>query len=224
MRLVNIELDIDLKFQDNEVYVIVIENPKIITKVITTLHVQVNGGEGGFVLSKNDKLLPISKNVIFNMEPISISINDKKVITKLYQEISREIEEMYIEEKQILNTRLLEFLDIAISGLPYPVEYEINVDLIGILKLQNVRIEEENQSLLEKIINYIKIMSELCGYYIFIFVNMKMYLTEIELKYLYESALYSKVNLILIENVDRGMKENEVGYIIDKEGCVISLQ
>ncbi len=53
--------------------------------------------------------------------------------------------------------------------------------------------------------------------------HQKVNMTEMELKYLYESVFYSKVNLILIENVDRGIKENEVGYIIEKDGCVISI-
>lgn len=223
MRLVHNELHLDLEFKDNSVHIIVIEKPAIIASVLSTLYLQVNGGDGDFILSQNDKLLSISKNVIFNMEPISISLNDKKVMTKLHQEINHEIEEKYIEEKLELTSKLVGFLDVAVSQVPYIIEYDINLDIIGLLKLQNVKLEQMDQSIVEKLIGYIKILCELCGYKIFVFVNLKMYLTEMELKYLYESVFYSKVNLILIENVDRGIKENEVGYIIDKDGCVISI-
>ncbi len=54
-------------------------------------------------------------------------------------------------------------------------------------------------------------------------VNIKQYLTENEISELYKLAMYSKIQLVLIEFNMYGKKsEYEDIYIIDKDSCIIT--
>ena len=56
-------------------------------------------------------------------------------------------------------------------------------------------------------------------------VNIKQYLTENEISELYKLAMYSKIQLVLIEFNMYGKKsEYENIYIIDKDSCIITYQ
>lgn len=224
MRLVHTELGIDICFLDNTVNVIVIENPKIMTNLLCELHDQIEGGKGGFVLSQGDKLLSLAKNIVYLLEPVTVSLNDRKIMNKIYQEINEAIEENFIVEKAEVNARLVQYIERILERIQYPLIIEPELDSVGMVKLFGVKIEESYSTLVERLIEYIKLLSQLCGYPVFVFVNIKMYLTKEEIRYLYESVFYSKVKLILIENIDRGFEKDEIGYIIDKDGCLISLE
>ena len=53
------------------------------------------------------------------------------------------------------------------------------------------------------------------------FVNIKSFLREEEVKELYKEADYRKVHIILIENTMRDKIINENILIIDKDMCII---
>ena len=56
-------------------------------------------------------------------------------------------------------------------------------------------------------------------------VNIKQYLTENEISELYKLAMYSKIQLVLIEfNMYGEKSEYEDIYIIDKDSCIITYQ
>ena len=70
---------------------------------------------------------------------------------------------------------------------------------MDLYKLYGVQLETDGSSTLEKLMDYIKIMSSLCGIHMMIFVNLKDYLSENQIKELYKTVFYYKMNLLLIE-------------------------
>ncbi len=84
------------------------------------------------------------------------------------------------------------------------------------MKMADVKIESEEQSLPERIVEYIRIMNGLMKQRVFIFLNLKLLLEE-----LYKECFYRKVHIVLLEAVDQGRRETEKVCIIDKEKCVI---
>ena len=54
-----------------------------------------------------------------------------------------------------------------------------------------------------------------------LFVNIKSYLTDDELKRLYDMANYQKITLILLESRESVERGREIRYIIDKDNCFI---
>ena len=60
MKLVNAELLLDIDIDENKPSVLVIENPKIMTGVVEQLYEQCLIGEGDFVLSDDNRQLPMN--------------------------------------------------------------------------------------------------------------------------------------------------------------------
>ena len=114
------------------------------------------------------------------------------------------------------------YLEKISSELAYDaISYELNLDTTKLLKLYDVKINLEYSSLVEKLIEYIKIMSLLLKKYVIILVNIKSYLSGIEISKLKKMALYYKVNLFLIDNIEGQIQEDDVVYIIDGDNCII---
>ena len=76
--------------------------------------------------------------------------------------------------------------------------------------MADVKIDIEADTLLERIVEHIKISCSLLERNIFVFLNLKLFLTEQEIRELYKECFYRKVHLILIEAVYMGKYPEEV--------------
>lgn len=221
MKLVNANYGIELELKENIINILVIENPAILSAVITEMYKQSNGEDGCFVLSEKEKLFKFSKEVVLILEPFSINCNEKKIITKLYQELKIQIDEYMSEETMQLYSRIVDYLDKATLKIPYFTTFQLDFDITGLFKLSGVELECNEQSLCENIITYLKAITQLCGYRIIVLLNLKAFLSIEEIKSLYEFAFYNKIDLILIESVLHTTIQGENICIIDKDMCVI---
>lgn len=78
-----------------------------------------------------------------------------------------------------------------------------------------------NYSFSEKIIQYMKIMSELMGKKLLVFVNIRSDLEKDQIQELMKNAVYNEIALLFIENIQRDFLKDKKYYIIDKDGCEI---
>ena len=86
-----------------------------------------------------------------------------------------------------------------------------------------VSLENEAESFLEKIVQYLRILSALCRVRVVFFLQLKAFLKEEELRELYKEAAYCKIQLVLIESVMRDKIEMEDICIIDRDMCIIQV-
>lgn len=223
MKLVNPDLNINIELAENTVQIISIENKALFSKALQNLWNQYNGQEGSFILSEKGKILKIGKEaeVIFN--PFDLDINNRKILTKLYKEIAGVTSEEYIEEATIINSRILDFITKIIDQLPYNLELDADMEVSEVLKIYNVRFEEDAITMVERIRDYIFTVHKVCGTSLFIFINLKDYITAEELLLLYKDIFLEKVSLIIIEGRQNRKYEEERTLIIDEDLCTISL-
>ena len=223
MRLVNTYYNIEMNIVENQVIVLSIENQTAYANVVGDLWRQVQGEEGSFVLSENDKIKNLSKEmeVIFN--PFSLDCNSKKIISRLYQEMKAQSDNILQEETAELNGIIMRFLDKVIMTVPYAVKYNCDMDILNVFKMYDVEIDIQTETLLESIIEYIKTVSGICQIDTFVFIDLKRYLTTEELKQLYEFAFYNKINILIIEPVHSEECVGEKCWILDKDLCIIEL-
>lgn len=220
MRLVNSRLGLDIVLKENIASVLVVENKKEMCYVVETLWNQCNGLEGDFVLSK-DKIIKIDKCTHIILNPFSIDFNSKKIINALYSEMS-DVASIYTEDKGEINKRILELLDNVLLSISYSgVEYNIDFSWNDIFKLYSVKLEEQYANLLEKTVEYIKVLSKLCGIQILFLVNYKTYFTKEEIEELYCQANYNKIHIVMIEAFESEKLSREDVYIVDNDRCFI---
>lgn len=222
MKLVNIDLGYQLVFQDGKVLEWIIESPALFQRYAYDLLQQSKAEEGKFVLSDKDKEMSISKSMEIVLNPFDIDMNDKRILRKIYGDLS---ELAYDSESFILTQELLQKLQGYFYELEqksgYPLEIDNEIDISAIFKAINVKVETESENLLEKLCEYIKIIAEVLRKKIFVFINLRSYLTDEQMEQLIEMANYNEINVLPIENCQRDFLNNCTYVIVDKDECHI---
>lgn len=223
MRLVERELGLELELKENVVSVIVVEDIALRLPMIENLYSQVMGKEGNWLLVENEKNYDLGKEAEIILEPFSLELNNRKVKTKLYQDIKTIAQDFCFSQGLEVHSHICNYLESLLERIPYPVKYEEEWNILELLKAYGVELVEECDSICEKLLNYIKLINQVCGISIFITVNLKQYLTDEQMRELYKLAMYSKIQLVLIEfNMFNEQYDCEEIYILDKDSCIIT--
>lgn len=221
MKIVYGERELILEFRENEIQVITIENKEYFSDFLQNLYNQSLGMEGKMIISEGEKTLPLSKCAEIIWNPFSVDINNKKILGKLYHELKDISSEEQYREICELNSEIVRYLDELSLKVSYPIQFQLEMDVLDLYKMYGVQLEREGQSMFETLLEYLKIMASLCGMHLIIFVNVKNYLSEIQLQELYKTAFYYKINLLLIEAHQSECLEGENNQLIDKDLCFI---
>ena len=220
MNIVNNDYQINFLFKENIVHELIVENSHVFTLLVQNMWQQCNGEEGTWKLLQDEKSLNINKYIKCIINPFSISINDKTIINKLYQELKSLSDENLVLESSNINLNNINYIDKLSILTPYPLTYNLDYNITDLLKIYDVKIDTIANTLLEKIIEYLKVMNQICHINIFVFVSLKQYLNTDEL---YEFVFYEKINILLIENHQFPILNNENIFIIDDDLCIINL-
>ena len=223
MRLVYPAYQLEVFLPENQITVLSIENPTAYSAMLHDMWNQAQGNIGGFILSDGDKIRSISKEMECIFNPFSLDCNDKKIINKLYQELKENADTYLINEGNELNRSIIKYLDQLFLKVPYALDYNIDFDLLSIFKAYSVKLECFCANLLERIVEYLKVMNRICNIHIFVFVDLKHYLTENELVQLYEFVFYEKISLIIIEPNHSKRVSGEKCWLLDEDLCIIEL-
>lgn len=225
MKLVYKNIEYILNLEENKVPVYIIENQKLFFTMLQDLHRQANmSEEGNFSLfDDKNKELSISKNFLLISDVFNINFHDKKIINSIFSMLKEESlsEENYLLRLETEN-KLKDFLQMLISNFEFPLEINEKFEYESLFKLFNIKIQENYENFLEKIIDYLKIITRLTSIKYIVFINLKTFLSKNELEKLYKESFYNKINIILFENYENNCIINvEKRIIIDSDLCEI---
>ena len=134
MKLINDRLPIDLEWEENEFLTLVVEDSKLMS--ILACDFIKNIDENNWVISENGKIVDFAKYVDIIFNPFSVSLNQRKLLNKLY-----EISEFNIKSGSLLfewNTlqeNIIEFVENLKDNLDYDLQYTNKIDIKDVLKL-----------------------------------------------------------------------------------------
>ena len=221
MRFIYGERELTLEFHENEVQVITIENREYFSAFLQNLYNQSQGSDGNIILSEGEKILSLNKVAEIVWNPFSVDINNKKILGKLFQELKTvSMEEQYAEICE-LNTKVVHYLDDLNLKIPYPIQFRLELDVLDLYKIYGVQLDTEEIDMFERLLEYVKVLKSLCGVGLLVFVNVKNYLSETQIKELYKIAFYYKMNLLLVEAHQGKNLECEKNQLIDEDMCFI---
>lgn len=200
----------------------IIESQGLFTKYVKELICQINKGYGQFVLSDSEKDIPLSKSTDIILNPFAISPNDKRILTKLYSDLENVAlgENMYAETVKISNSVYKYLSDIEFNS-DYTLSFDNDMNIQGLFKIMNVHYEEPNESFLERLSHYIRIIASVLKVKFIILVNIRSFLTDEETGILIEECSMQDIQIMLIESTERKRLTNTKRYIIDKDQCEI---
>ena len=219
MKLANSKFFETLEFECGS-QTLVVENVELLRTIILQLKFQINNKIGDFILSDNDEILDISKNILLITDVFEISGLSKQLKNKLqqYVESSYDNDDLYQDVYQ----KLIEFGNDLTNSSPYPLCFNQEISKFDIIKLLDIQFEHNYSSLLEEVIDYIDIFSQIIKTKLFVFVSLRSFLTDEEFNNFMKIMVYKGIRVLLIErylSLDNGINNNV--HIIDKDLCVI---
>lgn len=223
MKLIHSGYQLELHLHENQITVLTIENKDAYRTLISDLWNQIEGGEGEILLSDGEKIKKISKEMELIFNPFGLDCNNRKVISKLHQELKGVSDEVLMQECAEVNRNIIEYLEKVVCLVPYAVDFAVDLDVNALLKMYDVRISCLGENLLEKIVEYLRTMNRICNVRVVAFVGLKQYLTADELEQLYEFVIYEKIYLICIESIYTKRIKGENSWILDKDLCIIEI-
>ena len=213
----------ETELTENRITVVSIENQALFAKISYDLWMQSKGELGECCLSDDEGSIAFEKKVscIFNV--FDLDANNRKILTKLYKELSDNSKDYYSEYVIGMKASILDTMDRIIESVPYSIIYDENLDIASIFKMLNVHINQMDDDLLSKVCDYIRLESSICNISTYFAVNLKDFFDEDQMKQLYEFLSYSKINMIIIEGHQSNLYPGEKNWIIDKDNCIIEV-
>ena len=208
-------------FNNNKNIILVIKNKKYIYLLVNSLLNEDIDNKYLLIIDDNNKQQNNDDYIEFIPSIFLLNFNSKKNLTIINKQIKNQYKTSIKETIEIIYTYLLDLQkNICID---FDIELISNIDLIedDILKLINFEIKDKYDSILDKIINYMKIINQLRKIKIFIFLNLSVYLNKEEIKLLLKESKYYDFKIILIENNEEIIDLFDAKRILDEDLCLI---
>lgn len=209
----------EINFNDENVNILEIENVKCFSHIIEVLNEKINGIESNeiYLLDDNKDELNMSKEMYIIFDLFNIDYNSKKILNKIYDIISDNIQKNQDYELENMTVKLRNYIIQEINELPFEFTMKSELEIPEILKLYNLKIDSSNYTnILERIEILIDIIATLKIAKVLIIPNLKTYLSDEQLVELYKYSLYNNVNLFLIERKQTTKLKYEKIILIDE--------
>lgn len=200
----------------------IIESPELFSEYVQELYAQCRKCDGRFVLSNDENEMDLSKVADMILNPLELDLNEKKIINKLYSEfIKASVSEVMYEKTTELTRYIADYIMDLEENANYTVQFSDRLDISVLLKAMDVKYEEIEESLLEHLTRYIKLVVALLDVKLVILVNIRSYLNDRQYEALIQEIKYQEIKALFIENQERACVKGGLRYIIDKDGCEI---
>lgn len=222
MKLVHQDWEKPVIMDNEKVPLISVENPQCLYNTLKELEEESRTGIGNFVLSEGSKILDMKKQFLFVGSPWDMDLNDRKLTTKLIACITGKAQdEIYYRKSEELCGAVQNWLEEITTDMPLPVVYDLDVDMEALFKALHVHLEEQGESLAERMLTFMKSWDILCGETAFAFYGFRNLMALEERPLFYENAKEENLNFVLIEGPCHDTIEAEDLFIIDKDLCQI---
>ena len=216
-------LENDITFTEEYINVLQIQDKKLFTNVINSLNDNINNIDDTkerIIILDNDTEIKIEKEVLMIIDVFNIDFNQKKIQSALYNKIEKiykqEFERMS-EFQTIFQKLQLNVLDVF-NEFPFEFNYKESIGIQECLKLLGLKISNNKGKIIDTVFSLIDVVEYLSVAQLLVFVNLKLYLSDDELKEIYKYAMYKKVNILLIETgEEKEPLENEKILYIDSD-------
>ncbi len=221
IKIVHIDLENPIILSPDSVNVLIAENAFEFFKLTDELFKQFEGEEGDFVCLKDGKQCALDKCGDIVYDYFKWDFNNKKVLNALY----RQIEDIALNKEQEKYMDLVANVNSYVMNLIRDFSFELTFDdltINDILKSLSLRFETDYETIEEKIVCYVNLLSELKNTEFIVFVNLKSILNDEKLSQLYHHCKMAEISLLLIEsNSSRKLLPQEKGIIITEDLCEI---
>lgn len=200
---------------------ITFENSTHFYNFLIQLQFAFNGNNEYIEVIRKDKVLNLSSNALFISDIISFDINSRKIKADLIKGINKNIDEDF--EKQVnkisdqLKAVINEFLTMYVN-----ITFRDELEIADYIKMVEVSVDDNKETLIERIMIWIQTFLELYRINLYFFVNLFDYLSIEEIESLKTFCMQEKIAIISISRAKNHAEFNNISeYIIDNDTCII---
>lgn len=200
---------------------IVVENQKLLINILSDIYGQIEGNDGKSVLSDNKGILPMGKYAELLTQFVPFELCKKSLISKisaLFEKKALE-EDMYLETMELMSSIERYLYKLSFDFNCNPIFQKININ--SLIKASGFGLNEEYDSLGEKILDYFELVREFDHDKLFITFNLRCFLSDAETQLFIEDILRREIKLIMLESSERKLLSCENRLLIDSDLCEI---
>ena len=212
MKIMGFDIEVDIN--KDKTNILVIDDHELFGSVCYDLN---RKDTEKVVFIDNDKLVNIKDIIIFN-DILSFNFNDKTIITKLYNKLSKSIISN-VEIDNELKKYFMKISNILYDEIEYyNVDIDLNeeIDLVKYFKLAGIEFDNKHNNLIGKFIDILEIYSELYDQTM-IFINVLTYFSNEEIREILKYITYKKISVLFLENSYNRSVYFENKYVIDDD-------
>lgn len=224
MKLVHNAMEVQIDFNHESPSTLVVESPVFLRMLVSDLKRQISGESGGFVFSESDlKELALEQECELIMDPFLTTDDNKRFTTKLLQSLKQiACSEEFFERTAQMEASLLQFALSLTQEIEETMIFSEHIETGSLLKILGIIFDFNDPNVVENLVTYTKAANSLLRKRLFVFVNIKSFLEDIELTYLTEAIHAMKCYVLFLENLNRKPFMNkEKCCIIDADLCEI---
>lgn len=219
MNLAHPDLDFVLDEEENKASVLVLENEDFLYRFLFELKTQTETDDGRFVFSEELKIISASKNVFLITDLLDIDLNKKKILSRIYSDLSEKATEEHNYEK---TATLLSLLEEYISSLAEQFDTTLEYSVPSpdsLLKLFNIKVEDTERTLVERLIDFLALLKETFNIRYFIIFGLHAFLSREDLVAFYNFTFLKKYAILSIEHTLPKALECERTFVVDSDLC-----
>ena len=222
MKIIHCEHNIEVDFNCGEICSIIIENPRILDSFVLGLYNSTIRKEDQVYILDNFEKIEFAKLVDLVFSPLELTYEKKDIQKKLLQNILEEITESDISYRfsEICSSFLENIYEVKINS-EYEIDFDENLEMQKLIKCFDIHLKEPMGSFVERIVEYISVMSKLMSKQIFILVGCAHYIDNDEYKLLQKHVAHENVAVLTVEGRQNTLKNPGNQYIMDVDLCEI---
>ncbi len=173
-----------------------------------------------YIIFSEDNQVIDNKNILRIDSPLNLEINNKKSLTLLYKNLSKQLTTEQLDKFSEIQKMIFELIeDISFESTQELITDELiePVNIFNLVKLCYKEPTKENY--LETLILYLKIQREISDYKLIITFGLQRILDDNEIKLLKSELELLSINLVDIELVNKN--KTNIDYLIDDDWCII---
>lgn len=207
-------LENNIEINNENINVLEIENKKIFFRLINDLNQICNGNVIEEIKTFiDDKEVSIINKV--NVISDYFNIDFSKYMLSINKLINENLKDNSDKSLLLLYKKLIQKYNSIISTVDLPIMVNNDVTIESLTKLLKLKINYKN-SIIENLFSIIELERSLKSSKFIVFVNLKQYLDDNELKELYKYSIYNNVNIILVDSQCYGCSHDfEKKLIVD---------
>lgn len=212
MKILGFDMEIDIN--NKKTNILLISDSKLFGRICFDL---TRNNDENIVFVLDNKIVNM-KDILIISDIMNFDINNKMIISKLYNQMSNSL----LSDSDIENEIKKHYIEIVKKVYDevdnYNVDINLNeeLDFIKLFKMMCVEIHNSYDCLVNKIIDLLEIYSELCNQTI-VFINTLNYFSNEEINEVLKYIDYKKISVLFLENSYNKDVYFENKYIIDDE-------